>query len=355
MIRRRRPNREIPFSFDSFLDIVANVVGVIIRLILVVWVGARSYTWLQHQARTLPQATRTGTVMALPADPLQQEIAQHRLELAQAKQRLLAQLRLLESCRRQETGLRQALAKLAAEREKLASKQALLDQRDLDRTGQTEFVALNSEELRRRSQKILAEIKDLEKTPPAKMVLRYRTPISHPVQSEELFFECQQGRVTFVDIATLLKEVRQRLPEKEQLLRSTWGTEDVTSILGSFRLRYSVERERGVLDLSLRSSAPGMERGFRYSLTSWQIEPVSPQRGETVETALHEGSEFRQIADGIEPQFTAVTFWVYPDSFALFRRLRDFLYERDIVVAGRPLPAGALIMSTPHGTVSRGQ
>ena len=43
MIRRRRPQREIPFSFDSFLDVVANVVGIILRLILVAWVGARSY------------------------------------------------------------------------------------------------------------------------------------------------------------------------------------------------------------------------------------------------------------------------------------------------------------------------
>src|ERR1700740_2756797 len=46
MLRRRRRTREIPFSFDSFLDVVANVVGIIIRLILVVWVGARSYSSL---------------------------------------------------------------------------------------------------------------------------------------------------------------------------------------------------------------------------------------------------------------------------------------------------------------------
>src|SRR4051812_49375132 len=43
MIRRRRPSRDIPFSFDSFLDVVANVVGIILRLIIVAWVGARSY------------------------------------------------------------------------------------------------------------------------------------------------------------------------------------------------------------------------------------------------------------------------------------------------------------------------
>ncbi len=56
MIRRRRRVREIPFSFDSFLDIVANVVGVIIRLILVVWVGARSYSSLQTGIKPIPRA-----------------------------------------------------------------------------------------------------------------------------------------------------------------------------------------------------------------------------------------------------------------------------------------------------------
>ena len=51
MIRRRRRAQEIAFSFDSFLDLVTNVVGIIIRLILVVWVGARSYSALKDIPR----------------------------------------------------------------------------------------------------------------------------------------------------------------------------------------------------------------------------------------------------------------------------------------------------------------
>src|ERR1700745_1285603 len=97
MIRRRRRVREIPFSFDSFLDIVANVVGVIIRLILVVWVGARSYTLLQHQVRSSPPAKKPAPALPFPADPLEQEIALRRRELVEAQERLLAQLRLLQS------------------------------------------------------------------------------------------------------------------------------------------------------------------------------------------------------------------------------------------------------------------
>jgi hypothetical protein len=355
MNRRRRHAREIPFSFDSFLDIVANVVGVIIRLILVVWVGARSYTTLQHLAKTNVPHARAGAERALPADPLQDELARHRLELAEAQGRLLAQLRLLQDSEVQQTSAKETLEQLAVRRQQLAQEADLIDRKDRENSPAAQVVALSSEELRARSRKVLEEIKILEGTPPQKKTLRYRTPISRPLQSEELFFECQQGRVTFIDIASLLREVHQRLPEKEQQLRSVWEVSDRTGIMGAFRLRYTLERERGMLDFSGAAAIPVGSGGFRYGLSSWQIEPVMPQRGETVAAALADGSEFRQIADGIDAQFTAVTFWVYPDSFAIFRRLRDFLYQRDVVVAGRPLPAGTSIMSTPRGTVSRGQ
>ena len=43
MLRRRKPKREVAFSFDSFLDVVANVVGIILKLLLVAWAGARTY------------------------------------------------------------------------------------------------------------------------------------------------------------------------------------------------------------------------------------------------------------------------------------------------------------------------
>src|SRR5215467_9832165 len=94
MIRRRRRSREIPFSFDSFLDVVANVVGIIIRLILVVWVGARTYTGLQPTASTTPTAELETHE---PADPLVGELEQRRRELALVQNRLSDQLRLLDA------------------------------------------------------------------------------------------------------------------------------------------------------------------------------------------------------------------------------------------------------------------
>jgi hypothetical protein len=207
------------------------------------------------------------------------------------------------------------------------------------------------EELRERLRRLTGEIKAVQAQPAAKQVVRYRTPVSKPVEAEELQFECYKGRVTFIDVGAMLEEVRRGLRDKGEALRTTWEVSDVVGPMGPFQMRYAVERERG----SFPGSTPDADGAYRYGLSAWRIEPVTEVRGETPEEALKPGSEFRQIVDGLDPQYAAVTFWVYPDSFPLYRKLRDYLYERDLVVAGRPLPEGAPIASSRHGTVSRGQ
>src|SRR5258708_2334273 len=125
MIRRRRRVREIPFSFDSFLDIVANVVGIIIRLILVVWVGARSYSSLQKVAKP---AAKTEMLTQEVSDPLQEELAAHRRELAAAQERLMAQLRQLEGFEQQQLQVQGEWKTLTSRRQRLEREQAALSQ-----------------------------------------------------------------------------------------------------------------------------------------------------------------------------------------------------------------------------------
>src|SRR4029450_7905133 len=86
----RRP-REIAFSLDSFLDVVANVIGIIIRLILVAWVGARSYTAsmkffdeepVRVEATQLPPPSITD-------DPLHEQVRRTQADLEEARRGLL--------------------------------------------------------------------------------------------------------------------------------------------------------------------------------------------------------------------------------------------------------------------------
>src|SRR5215831_17899573 len=92
MTRRRRPHREIAFSFESFLDIVANVVGIIIRLILVAWLGARSYHAVVPLPPPLPPPPALADPEPLPdpSDPRLEQIARRRQELSREEQDALA-------------------------------------------------------------------------------------------------------------------------------------------------------------------------------------------------------------------------------------------------------------------------
>jgi hypothetical protein len=355
MIRRRRRVREIPFSFDSFLDIVANVVGIIIRLILVVWVGARSYSSIRTLATTPPQDAHAKASRVDPSDPLSAQLAQHRKELAEAQERLLAQLRQMQGIQNDATQAEQQLSGLLPVRQRLQDEESRLNGTGGERARAASVIALTSAELRQRTVKLAEEIRAVEQAPAPKKALHYRTPISRPLQSEELLFECNHGRVTFIDIAALLNEVRQGMDDKVKQLRNQWQVSDVTSTVGAFRLRYTIERERDLLDAVASGAVPDSHGNFRAGLSEWVVEPRALDRGESLDRALKGNSEFRQIVDGIEPHETAVTFWVYPDSFEIFRRLRDLLYERDVTVAGRPLPDGVPIASSRRGSVSRGQ
>jgi hypothetical protein len=355
MIRRRRRVREIPFSFDSFLDVVANVVGIIIRLILVVWVGARSYSSLQSTPKPAPSEAAAATEPGEPTDPLQQELAQHRRELAETQARLLEQLRRLQQIQETHQRTERELAALESHEQAIAQEGVVLTRAAGDGSRVVQAAALSLDELRRRREQVQKELDALEKLPPLTQTLHYRTPISRPVHSEELRFECRRGRVTFLDLTALTAEIQGRRDDLVNALRSQWQVSDVVGPVGAFQLRYTVERQRETLDAVVPGAAPEPHANFHAEISEMDVEPVEENRGETPARALAAGSEFRRLTDALDPQQTVVTFWVYPDSFALYRQLRDHLYERDVEVAGQPLPEGVPIRFSPRGHLSRGQ
>jgi hypothetical protein len=371
MYRRRRPKREIAFSFDSFLDVVANVCGIIIRLILVAWVGARAYHAGEVEKMLNPGASgavsprsvgmETDSVSAskrVPfqppplTDPLEEELRQHREELARQQQRLLEQLRQCQLLETTNAETAQNIETLTATEHAAEQERGKLATAAAQSTSTAKEAQLSLADLQKRGQQLAAQLRELESLPPLKKTLRYRTPVSRPVHSEELHFECKEGRVCFIDIQAFLIEIRRGLEDKAESLKSRWEVEGTAGPVGAYRLHYTVERERGLLDSAGGLPASG---GFRYGLGGWAVEPILPVRGETAAAALAPTGEFRRLADAIDPEQTVVTMWVYPDSFALYRQLRDFLYERGIEVAGRPLPVGMSIASSRHGSASRGQ
>jgi hypothetical protein len=348
MIRRRRPRKGIEFSFDSFLDLVTNVVGIIIRLILVAWVGARSYQALTTIAPEEPPA-----LVEDAEPPLSAEMRAHRKELNDAQERLLEQMRRLKEVRDSEQQLDDAAKRLSAQFQQLEVKRDGLKQQTLVKQASRAQTILSLPELQKRSDKLLEEIKEIEKLPPLTQKLRYGTPVSRPVHAEEVMFECLHNKVTVIDIGGLLAEAKQGLEERGRELRTRWRVDDVAGPLGAFRLRYTIERLRSTAE-SIAGGGPG-DGAFSFAMTGWTLDPIVPVRGETLRAAMAKGSEFRRTADGLQSGQAVATFWVYPDSFPIYRALRDYLHARDVEVAGRPLSFGSPIAGARNGSRSQGQ
>jgi hypothetical protein len=354
MFRRRRPNREIHFSFDSFLDVVANVVGIILRLILVVWVGARSYKAVVPTPPAPPVAALEQDLPD-PRDPLSPELERERLELARLQASLLAQTKQWEKTHGQTSLTAQELARLTARYQQILGEESAASQKASEHSKKAGVAAMSIEEIRKRCQQVAEQIDRLNKMPVPTKKLRYRTPVSRPLQTEELLFECKHGHITLIDIGAFLDEIKKDENAKLERLRTCWELHETTPVIGAFRLHYTYERVRSQLEDLAPGGAPSSRAGFSAQLSGWEVDPVREPRGEPLEVALKPESEFRTIIDNLDPQETAITLWVYPDSFAIYRALRDYMHERDFVVAGRPLPEGSRIGSSRHGTVSRGQ
>jgi hypothetical protein len=93
----------------------------------------------------------------------------------------------------------------------------------------------------------------------------------------------------------------------------------------------------------------------RFDLKGWELIPEYDNRGETYEAASNPISEFTRAINRINPNRATLTLWVYPDSFGLYRRIREDLSQRGFSVAARPLPEGLAIRGSPMGTQSAAQ
>jgi hypothetical protein len=340
MNRRRRRLREIPFSLDSFLDVVANVVGIIIRLILVAWVGARTYSSLTPEDRTAEPAAAQSAPPAIH-DPLESELARHQRELQEAQKRLLDQLRQLPPLEKKQEETGRQLALLGVQRQALSDERAALGQALAGQKQAAQNLTPSLAQLREQERRIREEMAALEKAPAEKKVLHFRVPVSRPVHQDEIFFECKAGRVSFVDFPAFVADINDEIRTHEADIARDGRYEGVTRASGFFRVRFVLQRNR-------LSDSNRLEH-------TCEVEPLAAVRGESAQAALAPGSQFRHLLDGVDAKLTVATFWVYPDSFALFRQLRDYAYERGMEVACWPQQEGQPIRESSRGSKSRGQ
>jgi hypothetical protein len=246
----------------------------------------------------------------------------------------------------------------ASRRLEAAANQAVLDAtqarklafRIRDPSAQISRMAARGGFIRADVDKLRKEVATLRTMPrPKATSILTKSPVARPAWSDEFHFELRRNRVSFINLGRLLElaksdaQVRIRMTDRSGVITSQVGP------VGWFSLGYALGRfTSGIDELIERQSV-------RFDLKGWELVPESESRGETYEGTRNPISQYAQAINRLTPGRSVLTFWVYPDSFPLYRRLREELMARGYSVAGRPLPDGMAIRGSPMGSVSATQ
>ena len=201
--------------------------------------------------------------------------------------------------------------------------------------------------------KLKTELAAIEKSPrPKGKPLLDKTPVARPPAGAETHFEIRGNRVSYLDIDGLLDRLKTDARVQLRLMGSPRPITGTVGPVGAFSIRY----EMVPAGLSMGDGGPrSSSLNTSYELNSWEIVPTQNLRGESYEQAISPASDFAQATGRLNPQRDAITMWIYPDGFELYRVLRDILHQRGFLISARPLPEDMLIRGSPSGSISAAQ
>ncbi|QEG23932.1 hypothetical protein [Mariniblastus fucicola] len=337
---------------DSFLDIIANLVGVLI--ILVVIVGAQATSGLLAEPDTesavAQQAEEAEQDLAFETQKVNLQAEQASRELVSSKLRL--DLARLEMQANDEKRLAQQLATrrhtmlMQLEFVRAKHEQRKKEVRDELNQQQQKQLELQSEKIQ-----LVSQLESLEKSINAVSVTQIETsvetidhfpnPIAKTVFSNEIHFRLDRGRIVHVPMDQLIEQMKGEIRLKAEKLKQADGTRETIGPVNGFRLQY----ELGIVP----DSQTGQPNARVVRFKRFTIQPVSSDVGEPMEQALQEGSHFMNVLSRLEPRRTTVSVWVYPNSYDSHAKLKDWLHEHGFQMASWPLSAGRPISGGPDG------
>ncbi|MEX0715848.1 MAG: hypothetical protein WD066_04640 [Planctomycetaceae bacterium] len=360
---RRVADRQEGFGSDSFLDIIANIVGVLIILIVLSGLRVSKAPIAEDApeeasralaATEMPQPSPAAPIEAEPSpeppapiEPSPELLA--RIEAAEAERaRLAAAQAAVEAERRAADEAR------AADERRVAEARGLFDEAvdRLQQAGQG-LRQLNDELQRSRAaaERLHVQLARAEEAKSPVKELRHRvTPIARTVKSKEVHFRLANDQVAPIPLDDLIERVKSQIERQKDWLAKFNRHEGEVGPVEGFALTYVLQRQEISTFDRLRTG----QNLVRVAVTHWELQPRPGLRSESAMEAFRSGSAFRRTLQSAEPDAT-LTFWVYPDSFELFRQLQEVAHAEGFTVAARPLPFGVEIAGSPQGSHSAAQ
>ncbi len=339
MSARRRGDDLTPGQ-DSFLDIVSNLVGILIILVMVIGVqakhaivDARSSRKPEKPEPSIAEVERNrkavGSIKA-DIDRLKQQTVGRQIEVAY---------------RRKERD--HVLEAITAAEQRLAELEQTLDEDQRQRLKLDTDVA----SMRQRYEDLQRQIELLENTPPPTTVIKHvPTPMAQTVFGHEAHFRLKADRIAHVPLDGLVDRFKDEAQRNAWKLKEAPTYTDVVGPFDGFRLKYTLRRATRAVQ-----TPRGTAVQERVELDHFELIPVEDTMGEPLSKALTANSDFLLALDSYPANKTVVTVWVYPDSFGSFRELKEAVTKRGYLIAGRPLPFDQYISASPNGTRSAAQ
>lgn len=340
-MRRVEDNADEMIGQDSFLDVVTNIVGILILLVMVV--GMRS----SQAVATAVSAQDAALQMQPPADEEHVRAAYHAAADNERDVRELVH-RAFDS--RQDAMLREQerlwLNEAVAEAEQvIAARRANLsshDQRDFDLRRQLTEAQMKLDELTREQVALLAQDPEVEE------IKCEPTPIAKAVTGKEVHIQLADDHVAVLPADELTKQMVDDFSQNSWRLKQEKEMVRTIGPLNGFRLQYCFVET----DFTARTRNGIVTSGKAAEFRGFYLLPVTNPVGEPAVEAMSPGSDLRQCLQQFDSVRTTVTIWTYPGNYDRLRELKRSIRELGFQTAVRPLPEGRPIGFSPSGTRS---
>lgn len=310
---------------DSFLDTIANLVGILI--ILVVIIGSQTKVQAEAKSREIAKQNIIDEALepAAEAERLRGSAMENMKQLEQyaieAEYRRLERDKLLEKKIMAKADIEERISKIDAKKRERIEKSTEL------------------EELQSQLKEVGEQLGAASETKIDKIVLEHLpTPMAKTVFTREMHVRLKNNRVHVIPWDQLVAMLKEQAPMAARRAASKKALDDRLGPVGGFIMHYRM------------MAIPG---GFE--LDRFEIDITPENVGETLEQSLASGGALRGEMSSRVPAETVVTVWVYPDSFGAFRKLKSALYREGFLAAARPLPPDILIGASPRGSRSAAQ
>ena len=359
---RRSTDTELEFGSDSFLDVISNMVGILLILILMAAYRARSQPVEPADIANAIDGSIADTSADLkPSLPPLLSIPQSADVASTASSadteknteldRLLAQIAANQSrIEHLERDIQRFDTASAGKALKLTRDQHLFTSEELEKLNAALAKALSDRErlnnqfrststdlsrLKEQLDKLNTELAKLEEQRTKKEQLNHKVmPIGLREQGPRVLFRVSRGRVSVVPIDELLEQLGDKIRSNRDWLLRHKQLQGQLGPIDGYAARFNVIFE----EYGERSQGLGWGQ---VKLDRIAFEPTTrvSQYEEPIAQALGPDGLFRRRLAEMSADRT-IEVWVPSDSFGDYRQLLTFAQKQGFQVAGSPLPTG---------------